>query len=48
MATLIHLVGLSMGLPLCCLESHALLQAWLSSRMSKGLTLGDVLALIKH
>jgi hypothetical protein len=48
MATLIHLVNLSMGLNLCCLESLALLQVWLRSRTSKSLSLGDVFALIKH
>jgi hypothetical protein len=47
MATLIRLVSLSMGLHLCCLESLALLQVWLFSRMSKSLRLGDVLGLIK-
>jgi hypothetical protein len=48
MVVLIHLVSLSMGLHLCCLESLALLQVWLWMRMSKSLSLGDVLALIKH
>jgi hypothetical protein len=48
MSTLIHLVSLSMGLHLCCLESLALLQVWLCSMMSKSLSLGDALALIKH
>jgi hypothetical protein len=36
-----------MGLQLCCLKFLALLQVWLCSRMSKSLSLGDVLALIK-
>jgi hypothetical protein len=48
MATLIHLVSLSMGLHLCRLESLALLQVWPYSRMGKSLSLGDVLKLIKH
>jgi hypothetical protein len=48
MTTLICLASLSIGLHLCCLESLALLQVWLCSRMSKSLSLGDVLALIKH
>jgi hypothetical protein len=48
MATLIHLECLHMGLHLCCLESLALLQVWLCSRMSKSLSLGEVLALIKY
>jgi hypothetical protein len=48
MATLIRLVSLSMGLHLCCLKSLALLQVWLCSRMSKNLSLRDVLALIKR
>jgi hypothetical protein len=48
MSSLIRLVSLSMGLHLCCLESLALLQVWLCSRTSKNLSLGDVLALIKH
>jgi hypothetical protein len=47
MATLIHLVSLSMGLNSCCLESLALLQVWLYFRMSKSLSLGDVFVLIK-
>jgi hypothetical protein len=47
MAALIHLVSMSMGLLLCCLESLALLQVQLCSRMSKSSSLGDVLALIK-
>jgi hypothetical protein len=47
MATLIRLVSLSMGLHFYCLESLALLQIWLCSRMSKSLSLGDVLTLIK-
>jgi hypothetical protein len=48
MATLIHLVSLSMGLHLYCLQSLALLQVWLCLRTSKSLSLGDVLVLIKH
>jgi hypothetical protein len=48
MATLIRLVSLIMGLHLCCLESLALLKVWLCSRMSKSLSLEDVLVLIKH
>jgi hypothetical protein len=48
MASLIRLVSLNMGLHLCCLESLALLQVWLCSMMSKNLSLGDVLVLIKH
>jgi hypothetical protein len=48
MATLIRLVSLSMGLHLCYLESLALIQVWLCSRMSKRLSLVDVLVLIKH
>jgi ABC-type microcin C transport system permease subunit YejE len=48
MAALIHLVSLSMGLHLCCLESLALLQVRLGSRTSKSSSLGDVLALIKR
>jgi hypothetical protein len=47
MATLIRLVSLNMGLHMCCLEFLALLQVWLCSRMSKSVSLGDVLALIK-
>jgi hypothetical protein len=34
MATLIHLVSLSMFLHLCCLKSLVLLQGWLCSRRS--------------
>jgi hypothetical protein len=48
MTTLIRLVSLSMGLHLCCLESLALFQVWLCSRMSKSLSLEDVLVLIKR
>jgi hypothetical protein len=48
MATLIHLVSFIMGLHLCCLESLALLQVWLCLRMSKSLSLGDMLVLIKY
>jgi hypothetical protein len=48
MASLIRLVSLSLGLLLCCLESLVLLQVWLCSRMSKSLSLGDVLMVIKH
>jgi hypothetical protein len=44
----ICLVSLRMSLHLCCLESLALLQVWLCSRTSKSLSLGDVLALMKH
>jgi hypothetical protein len=32
----------------CCLKSLALLQVWLCSRTSKSISLGDMLALIKH
>jgi hypothetical protein len=48
MSTLIHSVSLSMGLHMCCLEFLAFFQVWLCSRMSKSLSLGDALALIKH
>jgi hypothetical protein len=48
MTTLIYLVSLNMGLHLCSLASHALLQVWLCSRMGKSSSLGDVLVLIKH
>jgi hypothetical protein len=48
MTILIHLLGLSMGLHLCCLDFLALLQVWLCSSMIKSSSFRDVLVLIKH